>query len=247
MTIELFDSTKREIGVGKQAKVYYWNGFAYKIYDFAYPTNWIDYEIQIQNEINKTSLSTVKYYKTDNPRITKMDYIDGITLGDRMIKEKYKQGIEDLILLQNQVHLVENINIPNIKITYENEIKCLDLEIEKKKIALHFLSDIEEKHNLCHLDFHMLNVMYSYEKYYIIDWINAKLGNPIFDYARTYVILYEVAYRLSQKYLTLLKKDKKIDIKDINKAIYIMAILRTKESNSEKLNQLIQHMINQYV
>lgn len=93
MAIEPFDNTKREIGAGKQAKVYYWNGYAYKIYDSTYPPNWIAYEIQIQNEINKTSLPTVKYYKTDNPHITMMDYIDGITLGDRMIKEKYKQGI----------------------------------------------------------------------------------------------------------------------------------------------------------
>ncbi len=237
-----FDDTRKEIGEGKQAKVYFWNGFAFKLYNSTYPVEWIDNEIRIQNEVNKTSLPTVKYYKTDNPHITRMDYIDGITLGERMLKEKYKQGIEDLIQLQKQVHSIENINISNLKITFKNELQDLDFDKEKKKIALQYLYNIEEKHNLCHLDFHLLNIMYSFGKYYIIDWVNARLGNPIYDYARTYIILYEIAYRLSQKYLSLLKKDKTIDMKDIDKAIYIMAILRTRESKSEKVQQLIDSM-----
>lgn len=235
----MFDGSQKEIGRGSQAIVYYKDGFAYKVYNHDYPPEWIDYEILLQNEINKTCLRAVKYYKTDDPYITRMDFIDGITLGDRMRNEKYKRGIEDLIALQKQVNAIKDINLHSLKSFFENDIKNLLVEEDVKGRALNYLNEIEDKNNVCHLDFHLLNIMYSKEQYYIIDWINARLGNPIYDYARTYVILYEFAYRLSQKYLSLILKDKMMDTRDINKAIYVMTLLRIKESGNIKLQELL--------
>lgn len=240
MVEESFVSERKEIGKGKQATVYLWNDFAYKVFSDTYPKEWINYEIQIQNQVCKTLLPIVKYYKTDYPNIIKMDYIAGITLGEKMIKEKYKFGIEDLLFLQKQIHLIKNIDIPKLKSSLEAEILNLNCAQKYKEKAINYFSEIEEITTLCHLDFHPLNIMCSNEKYYIIDWINAKLCNPLFDYARTYVILFEFAYRLSQKYLSLLKKDKNINTPQLEMAIYIMALLRTKETDSEKVKKLLE-------
>lgn len=46
--------------------------------------------------------------------------------------------------------------------------------------------------------------MYAHSEYYIIDWINAKLGNPVLDIARTYVVLKQYAQRQANKYLKMI-------------------------------------------
>lgn len=245
--MSVFDGTQREIGRGAQAVVYYYNGFAYKAYSGQYPKEWIRYEFTIQKEIIKTGLPVIKYYETEEFNILKMDYINGMTLADRIRKEKYKNGVEDLIRVQKEVHKFRNVKIPSFKKQALNDINQLQVEQEKKDKALEYLAEIEEKNNLLHLDFHFLNIMYAGEKYYIIDWINAKIGNPIYDYARSYVIMNEFAYRLSIKYLSLITKDKEIDSTDFKKAIYVMSLLRLRENSSVKTLELVNKIENELI
>ena len=238
-----FDNEKKKIGTGKQASVFLWDGFAYKVFADDYPKDWIKYEIKIQNVISETGLPVVRYYPIEDQPVIKMDYIDGITLGDRIKIEKYKSGAEDFINLHKKIHLINGINIPGLKQSFQSDIEKADFEDKQKLTAIRYLSEIEDIPALCHLDYHPLNIMYSTEeRYYIIDWVDAKLGNPIFDYAKTYVLLYQYASsRTSQKYLTLLKKDSDINLKDFEKAVYINALLRKKVDgyNSDKLEYLL--------
>lgn len=242
----IFDGSQKEIGKGAQAVVYYYSGFAYKLYKNDYLKEWIRNEILIQDEINKTNLPVIKYYETEDPNVIKMDFINGMTLGDRMLKEKYKNGVEDIIKLQKEIHIITNLNLPSMKYCAINDIKLLQTDKNKKEMALKFLEEIPDKKSLLHLDFHFMNIMCSNEKYYIIDWINAKIGNPIYDFARSYVIMNEYVFRLSRKYLSLITKDKSIDTTNIKEAIYVMALLRLKENKSEKTLELIQTLENEF-
>ena len=171
-----------------------------------------------------------------------MELIDGITLGDRMKKEKYKSGVQDLIGLQKMIHTVTDVDLPTFKECAFDHLNSVSIEPQQKKRAEQILEEIPETKNLLHLDFHFLNIMYADEKYYIIDWINARLGNPIFDYARSFVVMNEFAYRLSRKYRTLILKDREIDSEDFNRAVYVAALLRLKESVSEKTVNLLREM-----
>ncbi len=238
--MSFFDGSQKEIGRGAQAVVYEYKGFAYKVYKDEYPKEWIKGEIQIQCEINRTGLPVVHYEKTEEPNIIKMDLIRGITLADRMQKQKYKTGLEDLLQLQKKVIAITNTQLPTLKSFAAYDFHRLQVSQDRKNRALNYLEEIGEQSNLLHLDFHFLNIMFADEKYYIIDWINARRGNPIFDYARSYVIMDEFANRLSRKYLTLIHKEREIDKTDIKKAIYVMALLRLNENQSgEKTMKLI--------
>lgn len=238
--MSFFDGTEREVGKGAQATVFYYKGFAYKVYNSEYPKEWINCELLIQEELNKTSLSVVKYYRTEELNVVKMDFIDGITLGERMQKEKYKKGVDDVIKLQKEINSIINMSLPTLKSFAANDINQLQINQKQRETALKFLEEIEEKTNLLHLDLHFLNIMYSNSKYYVVDWINARVGNPIYDYARSYVIMNEFVYRAGKKYLSLVTKDKEIDTTDFEKAVYVMALLRTKEKCNEKTSMLIQ-------
>ena len=48
--------------------------------------------------------------------------------------------------------------------------------------------------------------MYDHSEDSIIDWVNTKLGNPVLDIARTYIILKQYAQRMANKYLKLISK-----------------------------------------
>ncbi|HAW70083.1 MAG TPA: hypothetical protein DCX37_02730 [Firmicutes bacterium] len=237
---ERFVSERKEIGKGRQATVYLWNGFAFKVYNEGYPPQWIDFEMQVQKQISQTALPVAKYYKTDCPHIIKMDYISGVTLSEKILEGQYQHGIEDLLNLQKQIHRIDNVDLPHIRKCLEPEISGLNCAEEQKARALRFLSEIEDANTLCHLDFHPSNIISHNDMYYIIDWINARLGQPIFDYARTFVILFEAAHALAERYMELLKTSvDDMDMSQLDKAIYIMALLRTKEMGGSNTSRLL--------
>lgn len=242
--MSIFDGSEKEIGRGAQAIVYRYKGFAYKVYNDNYPKEYIKGEYLIQDEINQMDLSVVKYYKTEKENVIKMDLIDGVTLAERMKCENYAHGIEDMIQLQKQILQKINHNLPTLKSYALKDLNHMTIDEEKKKKAIEIMDCIPETDNLLHLDFHLLNIMYAKGVYYIIDWINARIGNPVYDYARSYIILNEIAEGLAQQYLALLEQDKEIDLTYFNQAVYVMALLRTKEHKSVRTEELIQNMEN---
>lgn len=233
-----FHTDKKLIGQGKVAKVYFYEGYAYKVFKQDCSPAAVEYEINIQQEIAKTSLPVVRYYKTDNPLVIKMDFIDGAALADKMRREKYPAGLSDLLTIQKEIHNTPGVKVPGFTNWIRSEIEHSGVPSAVKETAFGYLAEIPEGEKLCHLDLHFLNIMRSSKGYYIIDWVNAKLGNPIFDFARTYVIMFEFANRISGKYLKLLKESG-INPEEFRKAVFIMAVQRMNEGGGEKVKRLI--------
>jgi tRNA A-37 threonylcarbamoyl transferase component Bud32 len=232
------------IGEGRVAKVYLQNGFAYKCFQQTYPINWIAYEVSIQKEIaSKTKLPVLTYEYIDQSYEIKMPYIKGVELTDRMQKEKYKYGLEDLIALQKQVYHYENLQLPHAHDVFLDTLMKSNVDDLTKNIGVVALETIERKNTLCHFDFHFSNIMYDRLNYFIIDWVNAKLGNPILDIARTYVLLRQYAFRISNKYLKSIAKDLSIELASFKNAIKLMAVLRMIEMHKESPDQRLLDLI----
>lgn len=236
--MENFDKDKKLIGLGKVAKVYLFEGYAYKVFKRGSSPDAVEYEINIQQEIAKTPLPVAAYYKTDNPLMIKMDFIDGVTLAEKMRREKYTEGLNDLLTIQKEIHSTEGVKVPDFTPWIRGEIERSGAPSTVKETALSYLAEIPEEKKLCHLDLHFLNIMSSSKGYSIIDWVNAKLGNPIFDFARTYVIMVEFANRISGKYLKLLKESG-MNPEEFRKAVFIMAVQRMNEGGGEKVKRLL--------
>ncbi len=237
---QAFGAEKIKIGTGRQATVYLWNGFAYKSFCDGYPQSWIDLEIRIQNEIEKTNLPVVSYH-AGIPGTIKMDYIAGETLADRMQRDNnISKCLADFVELQRQIHQCDSLRLPKLRDTAKAEIDQRPCTREQREKALSYLFEIDDAPTLCHLDFHPLNVMCAGDDYYIIDWVNARLANPVFDFARTYVIFFETDEPLAEAYRALLKQKELIKEDIFRKAVYVMALLRSKEGiNSERVFSLL--------
>jgi len=224
-----FVAERKEIGKGRQTTVYEWRGFAYKVFCDDGSRARIDYEIRVQNELLKTSLPVIKFYPSEFDGTIKMDYINGITLGDKILKQHYQSGVEDLLYLQEQIHCVKGLHLPAVKDLIMRKIIMSNACPEEKNKMERCLSEIENGESLCHLDFHPYNVIEKSGRFFIIDWANAGNGNPIYDYVRTYIILDEHDHSFSHRYREQLKQESEIDNDQFEKALYLMTFLRGQE------------------
>lgn len=201
-----FDGTQKVIGKGAQAEVLLYHGFAYKVYKESYPAEWIDFEKQQQQAVNKAGLCDVKYYETDDPHIIKMDLVEG----DQLEKSVPKNPEQGFLLLSRAFRFVHEADSSDTTIPPLSATAGLVLTNEEKPQVLPIIDRLSQKYKscICHLDMHFLNIMIPNDaeliadkiKYTIIDWMNARLAPPVFDYARTYVIFDEFAKEAVEYY-----------------------------------------------
>ncbi len=288
MIEEKFIAERILIGQGRQANVYFWNGFAYKLFIPNYPQTLIDYEINLQNTIYNTGIPTVRYYESDIAHSIKMDFIDGVHIGEKFFKRTYKDGVYNnsdsnrseeetlrlnteeclnvMLSLFSKIHSVtesdivaasekyiakdtklnsfNSISLQSLNESLTSVINHVNLKDSKRKLAINYISEIKDDKILCHMDYHFFNIMYSFlsDKYYVIDWMDVKLGNPIYDYARSYIIVYEYAAEFAEVFISVLNNLTIFDENDFKKAIYVMAVHRLEESNSERIKALINEL-----
>ena len=233
-----FDGTQKVIGKGAQAEGLLYHGFAYKVYNESYPAEWISFEKEQQQAVNKAGLCPVKYYDTDNPHIIKMDLVKG----DQLEKSVPKAPEQGFLLLAKAFRFVHKTDIGTTTIPQLSATAGLMLTDEEKLQVLPIIERLSKKYKscICHLDMHFLNIMIPSDSkliadkinYTIIDWMNARLAPAVFDYARTYVIFNEFAKDALNFYKASVWPDIQalgISEEDFFDAVKVCSVLRSKE------------------
>ena len=235
-----FDGTQKLIGKGAQAEVFLYHGFAYKVYNESYPAEWIAFEKEQQQAVNKAGLCPVKYYDTDDPHIIKMDFVEG----DQLEKSIVKAPEQGFLLLARAFCFVHEADSNNTTIPALSSTVGLMLTDEEKAWVLPSIDRLSQKYKscICHLDMHFLNIMIPSDKeliadkinYTIIDWMNARLAPPVFDYARTYVIFDEFAKEAVEFYKAAVWPDVQslgISEDDFFEAVKVCTVIRNHEKS----------------
>jgi thiamine kinase-like enzyme len=232
------------LGQGKIASIVSDGEYAYKIYNPWIPIEHILKEERILKEVKKkTDLNVVDCEWLSDEKMLKMSLIDGKTLADLMRKEKYQFGIETLIQCQVSIYKFSDLNLEDAFTVFESIIKTSSLNDEIKQIALRSLSSINVQQQLCHFDIHLENIMISNETPIIIDWMNAKLGNPVMDIARTYIIMRQYVKRKANIYLKSICQKLNYQVEEVLKAIPLMAALRMLENDTTMFQEELNHLI----
>jgi thiamine kinase-like enzyme len=232
----------KKLGEGISAQVYTDGVYAYKIYHKGYSIHNMKFETQVQNEIYRHTDLNVAKYEIINDQI-RMTLFEGKTLAERIIKENYLEGFNDFIELQMQFFKYEHLNLADSFQTFSTQIKQTDTDDDLKQRALDSLNRIKKVYVLCHFDYHPENVMYHKNVPYVIDWTNAKLGNPVMDIASTYIIFRLYAEKFADMYLnTMISKG--FELNEIKAAIPVMAFIRFRETKEENLCKLLKDFIN---
>ena len=234
----IFDGTQKVIGTGAQAKVYLYHGFAYKVYNPTYPAEWIAFEKEQQQAVNKAGICPVKYYDTDDSHIIKMDLVEG----DQLEKSVPTAPEQAFLLLARAFRFVHQADSTNTTIPPLSSTAGLMLTPEEKAQVLPIIERLSQKYTscICHLDMHFLNIMLPPDaplvadkiNYTIIDWMNTRLAPPVFDYARTYVIFEEFAKDAVEFYKAAVWPDVQalgISEEDFFEAVKVCTVLRSHE------------------
>ena len=153
----IFDGTEKTIGVGAQAEVVLYNGYAYKIYRDSYPAEWIEFEKKQQRAVNDAGLCSVKYYDTDDKHIVKMDYIDG-----EMLEVRASTGdVNAFYMLSEAFKRVHKVDAEGVDMPRLIDTAGMGLGDEEREEVLSIISRISGKIKscICHLDMHFLNIM----------------------------------------------------------------------------------------
>lgn len=226
------------IASGLTATLYKEGEWAYKVFSPTFPKEWIEYEVHVHMVVKTHTQLPIPSMSLQGHHEIKMDYLEGITLTDKLLKQKYKSGAEDLVQIQKKIYQYHDLPLSNMHDVYEALINKSDFSNELKEKALQSLHSIPRGTTLIHLDCHPDNIMDVKGTYYILDWTNALLGNPLFDIARTYILLNYVAYRFSRKYLSVVEKELHFKKEDIYKAIPLMALIHLIQIKSKDQRQI---------
>lgn len=242
--LKSFMDERLEIGAGMVAKVYTWHGYAYKCFKEGYPKEWIDYEYSQQKEVCKSGLPIPRYYESEFPGTIKMDLISGNSMFEKIEVAGKDVVMKDFMVWFKRLHEEKGLNLQSVSSYLCRQINEAPVTEEQRIFAKQCFQDVEtvvqEEEALCHMDYHFLNVMYEEDDIRIIDWVNAKNGKPIWDYARTYVIFYEYAAGLKRRYMKQVLALEGYSEEIFMKAVYVNAVCRLNEHDTKRIRQLIK-------
>ena len=103
----------------------------------------------------------------------RMEYLKGESLGDLMKRHPVRilRYMTTIVTLQRYLHTLSVDGLPLLQ----------------KRYPAH--TELVAGHTLCHGDFHPYNLLLVKEDVYVIDWMDASIGNPLMDVARTFLLI----------------------------------------------------------
>lgn len=108
--------------------------------------------------------------------------------------QSYRRQARRLARLHHSIHQHSAINLPGQKqVLAESISKVRALSYQDKQKILHHLETLPRGDRLCHGDFHPDNVMVYSGEAVVLDWMNACIGSPAADVARSVLLLRDAA------------------------------------------------------
>jgi hypothetical protein len=110
--------------------------------------------------------------------------------------------LECMVRLHIQVHSHQALQFAGLKVTLAANIAATTLLDEmRKQDLLEAIVDMPDGDRLCHGDFHPLNILGDTSNPVIIDWLDARRGDPAADVCRSYLLLKLHAAEIAEAYI----------------------------------------------
>ena len=172
----------------------------------------------------------------------------------------FQQGKQLAKLHIETSELVDDFNIVSINKRAASLIPMADLlDDELKAFVLKILEQLPLKNHICHGDFHPGNIIWSKDKYVVIDWFGVTIGDKMSDIAHTYLLLRNTpklphiswiekiimgcsGKLISRKYLFAIKKLYDFDWGDFSKWMIVRASERVFYGMPSEKEELINYI-----
>lgn len=109
--------------------------------------------------------------------------------------------LEMMVRLQIRIHVQPAGHFAGLAARLAGNIAAAGLDARRKQQLLEGLAEMPDGERLCHGDFHPMNILGNLAQPVVIDWPDARRGDPAADVARSYLILTLHAAPLAAPYL----------------------------------------------
>lgn len=179
-----------------------------------------------------------------------MEYIDGETLGDQLLRnlDEAERYMNVLVDVQKRIHeiKVELDEIERMDIRIHRKIESApSLNQQQKQALLSRLYSFKYEPKLCHGDLHPFNLIMNGDVVSIIDWVDASAGDFRADICRTYLLLSKHSSELAEVYLQLYCDNTNRSKSDIFQWMPISAGAMLEERVTSEETKRLMDMVNQ--
>ncbi|MET3289102.1 UNVERIFIED_CONTAM: Ser/Thr protein kinase RdoA (MazF antagonist) [Brevibacillus sp. OAP136] len=186
----------QHIGSGKTADVYICEGGnVLKLFKPEVPMFLVDQELLAHEAVMGANLPVPRTFgkvEAEGRLGIVYERVDGTSLIERLIHqpEAVTQLANEFAALHRRVHQAKAEKLPGLQAILKRNLHVAEpLTADEKQAVATYIDQLPVQDQLCHMDFHPDNILYTAGGPVILDWMTAVSGNALADVARTIVIL----------------------------------------------------------
>lgn len=224
------------------------NGTLLKVFGPNYKVSAILNEAMNEARAAETGLPVANILEVQKIRdhwCIRREWIDGETLADVMAKNKkgLEKYLKEFVAIQCEIFSKTSERMGNLADKLDRQISASPLPKEIRYDLHMKLQSYHRGKSLCHGDFNPTNVIITPNgDWRVIDWSHVRLGDPLADVARTYLLFWLSGHiAAAEKYMVIACEALKAKIPDVQKWLPIVAAAEASREQSQKNHELLVH------
>ena len=173
------------------------------------------------------------------------EWIEGETLADVMAKDKKNLAkyLKEFVAIQCEIFSKTSERMDNLADKLDKQISASPLPRETRYDLHMKLQSFPRGKALCHGDFNPTNVIITPKgDWRVIDWSHVRLGDPLADVARTYLLFWLSGHvAAAEKYMALACEALKAKLADVQKWLPVVAAAESSRDQTQKNHELLVH------
>ena len=173
------------------------------------------------------------------------EWIEGETLADVMAKDKKNLAkyLKEFVAIQCEIFKKTSERMGNLADKLDKQISASPLPRETRYDLHMKLQSFPRGKALCHGDFNPTNVIITPKgDWRVIDWSHVRLGDPLADVARTYLLFWLSGHvAAAEKYMALACEALKAKLADVQKWLPVVAAAESSRDQTQKNHELLVH------
>ena len=223
-------------------------GTVLKIFGPSYKVSAILNEAMNEARAAETGLPVAKVIEVMKLRdhwCIRREWVEGETLADVMDKDKknLQKYLRQFVAIQCEIFGKTSDRMGNLADKLDKQISASPLPKETRYDLHMKLQSFPRGKALCHGDFNPTNVIITPNgEWRVIDWSHVRLGDPLADVARTYLLFWLSGHvAAAEKYMALACEALKAKVADVQKWLPIVAAAESAKEQSAKNHELLLH------
>ena len=219
-----------------------------KIFGPSYKVSLILNEAMNEARAAETGLPVAKVIEVMKLRdhwCIRREWVEGETLADVMDKDRknLQKYLRQFVAIQCEIFKKTSDRMGNLADKLDKQISASPLPKETRYDLHMKLQSFPRGKALCHGDFNPTNVIITPNgEWRVIDWSHVRLGDPLADVARTYLLFWLSGHvAAAEKYMALACEALKAKVSDVQKWLPVVAAAESSKEQSAKNHELLLH------